>query len=129
MIGRTFVIWLVLLVLAILNGAFREAVINPRLGTTAGHVVSTLLLSAAIALLARLSLGWIGARTPADGAVVGVVWLVLTVAFEFLAGHYLFGDSWEKLLADYNILAGRVWVAVPLATLLAPIAAASRLKG
>jgi hypothetical protein len=46
---------------------------------------------------------------------------VLTLAFEFLAGHYLFGDPWERLLAEYNVARGRFWVLVPITTLLAPI--------
>jgi hypothetical protein len=47
---------------------------------------------------------------------VGLYWLLLTVAFEFLGGHYLFGKSWENLPADYNLMRGRVWVAVLVAT-------------
>ena len=50
-------------------------------------------------------------------------WLGLTVAFEFLGGHYLFGDSWERLLAAYNVAQGQVWVLVLIATLLAPVLA------
>jgi hypothetical protein len=52
--------------------------------------------------------------------LIGAVWLALTLAFEFLAGHYLFGSSWERLLADYDLLRGRVWILVLLATLFAP---------
>jgi hypothetical protein len=33
----------------------------------------------------------------------------MTVAFEFGFGHYVAGHSWSLLLADYNLLAGRVW--------------------
>ncbi|MBN1425277.1 hypothetical protein JXA88_12045 [Candidatus Fermentibacteria bacterium] len=45
----------------------------------------------------------------------------ITVAFEFLAGHYLFGNSWERLLSDCNVLRSRVCVAVLLVTLFGPI--------
>ena len=37
------------------------------------------------------------------------MWMVLTVIFEFSFGHYVVGDSWSKLLNDYNVLEGRVW--------------------
>ncbi|MGQ9625254.1 MAG: hypothetical protein ACUVT9_07815 [Candidatus Bathycorpusculaceae bacterium] len=40
--------------------------------------------------------------------------------FEFIAGHYVFGNSWEKLLADYNLLEGRLWSLVLLTILIAP---------
>ena len=33
----------------------------------------------------------------------------MTLAFEFLFGHYVAGHSWSRLIADYNILEGRVW--------------------
>ena len=107
--------------MAVLNGSVREALITPRFGAFAGHIISTVMLSAVILLVARVSISWIGARSTADAFVVGFTWLVLTLAFEFVAGHYLFHSPWEKLLADYNILQGRIWVVVLLATLLAPI--------
>lgn len=116
------------MVVAIANGAFREAVLRPRLGEPAGRIISTLMLCALILLIAVLSIGWIGPATVGQAFVVGLVWLGLTLAFEFLAGHYLFGDPWEKLLADYNILRGRLWVLVPITTLLAPWLAA-RIRG
>jgi hypothetical protein len=37
------------------------------------------------------------------------MWLSLTIAFEFLFGHFVAGHLWSKLLHDYNVLAGRVW--------------------
>jgi hypothetical protein len=43
------------------------------------------------------------------------------VAFELPAGHYAFGHSWPRLLADYNVLRGRLWILALLATLVAPV--------
>jgi hypothetical protein len=40
---------------------------------------------------------------------VGLIWLVMTVAFEFVFGHYVAGHSWERLLYDYDLPAGRLW--------------------
>ena len=48
------------------------------------------------------------------------MWLGMTLVFEFGAGHYLFGTPWRALLADYNVLAGRLWVLVLIATMTAP---------
>lgn len=52
---------------------------------------------------------------------IGVYWVILTAAFEFAFGHYVVGVSWEKLLADYDILNNRRWVLVLITTLLAPL--------
>ena len=54
-----------------------------------------------------------------DFSVVGDT---LTVSFEFGFGRLVMKHSWERLLHDYNILEGRVWILVLLWTLLAPLA-------
>ena len=62
-------------------------------------------------------------RTPASGAAalgIGLLWMALTVAFEFLFFHYVGGHLWAALLANYNLAAGRLWVLVLLCLLLAP---------
>lgn len=123
MLFKAFVIWMLLLVLAVLNGAVRDLFISPRLGEQAGHVISTVILCATIFLVAWLSLPWISADSVRDALLVGLQWVALTVAFEFLAGHYLFGHTWERLLADYNLFCGRIWVFVLAANLVAPLCA------
>lgn len=60
---------------------------------------------------------------PASGRqawAVGAIWLAMTVAFEFLFGRYVVGKSWQQLFHDYNVLAGRVWVVIPLWVAVAP---------
>ena len=51
---------------------------------------------------------------------IGLVWLGMTVAFEFLFGHYVAKRSWSDLLHDHNLLAGRVWVVVLVWVTIAP---------
>lgn len=119
-LGKAIVVWLGLMVLAVANGAVREAILTRRIGPGAAHVVSTVMLCAIIVVMTLVSGTWIGISTATTGLQVGLGWLVLTLSFEFLAGHYVFGNSWEKVLADYNLLKGRVWVFVPLTTVAAP---------
>lgn len=123
MIGRALIVWVVLLVCAVANGAFREGVLAPRLGAGPAHVASTLLLSAVVIVLAIITIRWIGPRSAGDALVIGLLWVALVLAFEFLAGHYVFGHSWDALLADYDVFRGRIWPLVLLATFLAPLLA------
>jgi len=120
-IRHTIVIWFVLVALAIVNGAVREALLVPRIGPAAAHVVSTITLCALIVVVAWLATGWIGPTTARAALTVGLLWLLMTLAFEFLAGHFLFGKAWPVLFADYNLLRGRVWIFVPIVTMLAPL--------
>jgi len=49
-----------------------------------------------------------------------LIWLALAIGLEFIFGHYVMGNSWEWLLGDYNLLAGRLWVLVLLWIAAAP---------
>ena len=123
---RIVVIWCGLLFLAILNGGFREAMLVPRAGRGLGNAVSTVILSALIVAAGWISIPWIGPRSLQDAWTIGVVWVTLTLAFEFLAGHFVFGKPWAELLADYNLMAGRIWIMVLIVTLMTPIVAFTR---
>jgi membrane-anchored protein YejM (alkaline phosphatase superfamily) len=97
MIFRATLIWVLLLGFAVLNGTVREFVLAPRMGAQAAHVASTLILCAAIFVVALLFTRWIAPKSRGGALLIGSVWLALTLAFEFLAGHYLFGSSWQRL--------------------------------
>jgi len=112
--------WLGMLVLAVLNGALREALLTPNLGDVLGRQLSTLLLLALFA-------GWfwfLHRRWPLANArqacLVGVLWLAITLSFETFMGRVLAGKPWSQALGDYDVLAGRIWVLVPLWTLVGP---------
>jgi hypothetical protein len=128
MIKRAIAVWFGIMVLAITNGAVRESLVSPRFGPQQGHLISTLLLVSAIIAVAFITIRWIGPATAAQAWRVGIVWLAFTLAFEFLAGHYLFGTPWQTILADYNLLEGRIWPLIPLATIVAPVWAFTRLR-
>jgi hypothetical protein len=45
-----------------------------------------------------------------------------------LAGHYVLGAPWPRLLADYDVIHGRIWILVLITTVTAP-AIAARARG
>ncbi len=114
MILKYSLAWIPMVFIAILNGLFRECVLATKLSELLAHQLSCLtgvLLFFGYTWL--LSLQW-----PIESAwqalTIGIVWLLLTVAFEFSFGHFVAHQSWSRLLQDYNILAGRLWVLVLL---------------
>jgi hypothetical protein len=117
---RALLFWLAFLVTAIANGALREALLTPRLGFLGAHAVSSLTLSAAILILTWLAIPWIAPASSGQALAIGAGWLGLTLLFEFGFGHYVSGTPWRELLADYNLLRGRIWVLVLLTLVLAP---------
>ncbi len=120
MILRALAVWFLLLILAVLNGGVRDTWLSPRLGDAAARALSSLLLSALILLATWVTIGWVRPATSADALKVGGFWLALTLAFEFIAGHYGFGKPWAELLADYDLRRGRIWVMVLIVTMFAP---------
>ena len=124
MYTHAVIIWFAILIVAIANGAVRVDLLIPRFGEELGHVISTVSLCVAIFAVTSAAIPWIGAVTRNDALGVGLLWVTMTVAFEFLGGHYVFGTPWPELLADYNVARGRIWVLVLLTTAVAPALAA-----
>ena len=114
--------WLVLPIIAILNGALRDLVYGQYLGDFLARQVSTLTLIILIGLYTwLLGLRW-KIQTPSQAWVIGIIWMVLTLAFEFLFGHYVMGNPWGTLLLDYDIFSGQLWVLIPIWVAVAPYA-------
>src|SRR5208337_198726 len=115
---RAVGICFVLLVIAFGVGAVREGLLRPRIGEPRAHVIGTLI---AVALMMLVIYAFVRQLyeipSISDLILIGVIWLIMTVAFEFGFFHYVMGKPWETLLADYNVLRGRIWVLV-LATVL-----------
>lgn len=112
--------WLGMLALAFANGTARALGYQPVVGETAARQIATASL---IALLGGYV--WLlHRRAPlpdrATAFAVGGAWTLLTLGFEFGFGHYVQHMPWEALLADYDVARGRVWVLVPIATLVMP---------
>jgi hypothetical protein len=119
-LGAAVLAWLVLLVAMLANGFFRVLVVEPRLGEVLARPVATATGVAIVVVVAGAFVRRRAHAGPVELLGVGVVWLLLTLAFEFLFGHYVAGASWEELLADYDVREGRLWPLVLLAVLLAP---------
>lgn len=106
--------------IAIANGAVRQFWYGRYLGELPAHQLSTLtgliLFGIYIFCIMRL----FPPVTGNQAVSVGLLWLGLTVAFEFLFGHYVAGHAWSHLFQDYNLFAGRLWLLVLLWLTLAP---------
>jgi hypothetical protein len=121
-------VWIILLILAINNGFLRQKVLLGPLGESRAHQVSSVILSVAIFLLSYVFVKLQSEYGISAFAIVGILWLCMTIAFEFIFGHYVMKHSWQKLIEDYNLAKGRIWVVVLIVTLAAPILCAIMLK-
>lgn len=123
-IGIAIGTWFLFMILAIMNAIFREGIFTSFLDELRAHQLSTFTLMTIFFIVTILVLRLSNIQLSTEQAVImGTIWLILTICFEFLAGHYVFGNSWDTLLSDYNILKGRIWILIPITTLVSPILA------
>ena len=118
------VIWLLLVAVAIGNGLFRDAVLV-RVSTPAVALpLSGIVLSLLILLVAFLSMPLVAGRRARVYWCIGLLWVTLTLAFEFLFGHYVAGKSWSDICQGFNVARGNLFLLVLVAAGLAPRLAA-----
>jgi len=125
--GKTFLkalgLWLYILLFAILNGAVRESVLVPLLGQRTALPLSGAILSLLIFVVSLVFIRSLQIATAARAWLVGVFWLTLTLAFEFLFGHYVLEASWDDLLASFSPENGNLWLLVLFSTFCSPFLA------
>lgn len=117
---RYVLAWMPMVLIAIINGLLRERFLTTQLKELYAHQVSTLTLIVFFGIYIWIVLLLLPPVSLHQALVIGLVWLALTVVFEFLFGHYVAGHSWSKLLEDYNIIKGRVWILVLIWVTLVP---------
>lgn len=120
LLAKALSTWFVLLLAMMGNGIFRVLVLQPRLGEDRARQAACLTGMVIILALCAPFVRRLASPSAGQLLAVGLLWLVLTVLFEFLFGHYVAGLSWRTLLAEYDLLQGRLWSLVLLTTLLAP---------
>ena len=103
---RALLIWLLLIAAEILHGIARAIILVPCVGQFRSNQIGVGTGSLIILAIAMLFVRWIGASRSSQLLRMGVLWGVLTLAFEISFGRFVVGASWERLLSDYNVLAG-----------------------
>lgn len=121
MILRYSLLWFALAIIAIANGSLRVFTYGTVLSDLTAHQISTV----TGVLLSGLFVYFIHRIWPIESTqkawIIGIIWLISTILFEFGFGHYIAGHSWAHLLHDYNILEGRVWSLFLLWVLIMPV--------
>lgn len=105
---KLFLFWLPMIVLAFANAALRQLVFIKYFSELLAHQFSTLTLIGLCAVYTGFVFPYLSLQSSRQALLLGAVWVVLTVLFEFSLGR-LVNRSWDSLLQDYNIFAGRIW--------------------
>jgi hypothetical protein len=112
--------WIPMLVIAVANGALRQSILAKVMSEPHAHRLSTLIGSVFMGLFIWLIVHIWPPSSGHQALLVGLIWLGLTVAFEFFMGLVLQHRPLAQVLDQYNLFAGRVWVLFLIWITLAP---------
>lgn len=121
-------VWVCIACLAIANGLMREFLFVPLFGTSAALPLSGLSLGLIIFAVTFIAIGFIGATGKKHCLLIGTQWLLMTLSFELLFGHFVAGKPWAELMLVFNLTSGDLFLLVLLASFVSPFLVA-RIKG
>ncbi len=125
--SRALAAWLMIVAAETLHGTIRQLFIAPAVGDLPARQIGVAIGSAIIFVIALLTIRWIGSKTIKQQFIVGLLWVVLIILFEFGLGSAL-GYSRERMLSDYNLMQGG-YMGLGLLFMLISPAMAARVTG
>ena len=120
MIKKSFLIWLGIIPLAILNGALREGFIEPLIGENLARPISGIILCLLVFILSFIFIPKLGKGTNKTYLLIGVIWVFSTIIFETVLG-FLMGISFNEIIQAYNLTTGNLWLIVVIFIGIVPI--------
>lgn len=101
--------WFAFPFVGILNGTLRELTYKKFTGDLLAHQISTVTGIVFFGIIFYFIFKKWKIESTKHAILIGLIWLGFTILFEFGFGHYIMGNSWEKLFHDYNLAEGRIW--------------------
>lgn len=109
---RASLVWLAMLGSAFVNGALREVVLMKTLALPESRAQRVSAFTGIVLFTACVRGLWsyMRVRSLATAVKIGAVWFVATGLTEaFAINMYLGGQSWEQVLASYDVSKGKLW--------------------
>lgn len=116
---KHFLLWLPMILLAFANATIRELVFIKYFSEFRAHQLSTITLIIFCSIYVWFVFPQLTIQNSKQALLIGIVWTLLTVAFEFSLGR-LTNKSWEYLFRDYNLFDGRIWLLFLICLFLLP---------
>jgi hypothetical protein len=114
-----FLSWLPMILIAFGNAALRETVLMRYYSEFRSHQLSTFTLIFLVSVYVWFIFPFLKIDSGTDALRTGLIWVILTILFEFTLGRIL-KRSWTSILQQYDILSGRIWLLFILYLLFLP---------
>lgn len=116
---KHFLLWLPMIVIAFSNATLRQLIFVKYFNDLRTHQLSTITLIIFCSIYVWFVFPLLTIQNSKQALLIGFVWTILTVAFEFSLGR-LTNKPWEYLFRDYNVFAGRIWLLFLICLFLLP---------
>lgn len=103
---RALAIWIVIIAVEAIHGVLRNLFLQPVVGDLHARQIGVLVGGLLILIVACLFGRWLNETSARPLLIIGLVWVVLTVAFEVSLGRFVLNLSWERILSDYDVFRG-----------------------
>ena len=120
---KGILVWVLIIPVAILNGALRDNILTPELGSDNSLLLSGLILSACIFIIALIFIPKLK-LTFKQASAIGLIWFLLTNLFDILL-VYLEGNNLLNFFEAFDVSTGNLWIVVILSSFFAPVFARS----
>lgn len=119
--------WIPMVFIAVLNGAARDLWYKKYMTELTAHQLSTFSLIVLLGIYCYFVVKSFPPSSEKQALLIGMIWTVLTLAFEFGFG-IIRGSSWKQLLQAYNFTEGQIWILIPIWVTVAPLLAYKIIK-
>jgi hypothetical protein len=117
-------VWLIIIFAEIIHGVLRGLFLVPVVGDFESRQIGVFTGSFIILIIACKTVRWIGAKIKTELMITGLIWMLLTIAFEISFGRIVMNSAWERILSDFNIFNGGLLSLGMLFLMLSPLIAA-----
>lgn len=121
---RGMVVWCGIIIVEVCHGIARTVFLAPVVGDVRARQIAVFTGSILILIVAASFIGWIRPARVGEAVAVGVVWLLLTLAFEIAFGRYVVHAPWARIASDYDLLRGGLLPIGLVVLTMAPLIAA-----
>ena len=112
--------WLPMPVLGTLNGLFRGLVLMQFMSEFRAKQLSSVTLIIILFVYTNLIFDRLDLKLSREALYTGLVWVLLTITFEFVLGYMILKQPFDMMLAEYNISQGNFWSLVIISIFFMP---------
>ena len=121
MILKAILVWVLIAAGETINGIFRVHYLSRKMGNHRARQFALISGSLVILFIGWFTVPWIGPGSYRECLLLGLIWLLLMLAYDIAFGRFVFHYSWGRIAADFNLRRGNFLAIGMLVIFLTPL--------